>query len=270
MAVFSTTNTTFLADLVNPQVLANVINNKLVDAMKFAPLCRIDNTLQGRPGDTITLPSFAYIGDAVNVDEGDEIPLSKLTATTVEVPVSKAGKAVPITDESVISGYGDPVGEVGRQIRLAIASKLDNDILGILDADIGTSMTEDYPTSAAGVSKGLIKFGEDIDGPKVLLINPELYNILGNDPLWFAGSDIGANKIISGVVGEIYGCQVVVTNKLVDQAYIVKPGALALYLKRDLLLETDRDILREITVFKASKIYAGYLYDPTLAIKLEG
>ena len=48
---------TKLANLVNPEVMADMIDKKLVDLMKFAPLADIDTTLQGRPGDTITLPS---------------------------------------------------------------------------------------------------------------------------------------------------------------------------------------------------------------------
>lgn len=50
---------TKLTNLVNPQVMADIIEKKLVDAMKFAPLATIDNTLQGQAGDTITLPSFS-------------------------------------------------------------------------------------------------------------------------------------------------------------------------------------------------------------------
>ena len=50
---------TKLNNLVNPEVMADVIEKKLVDYMKFSPLATIDTTLQGRPGDTIKLPSFA-------------------------------------------------------------------------------------------------------------------------------------------------------------------------------------------------------------------
>lgn len=48
---------TLLANIINPEVMADMIDKKLVDLMKFAPLAEIDYTLQGRPGDTIILPS---------------------------------------------------------------------------------------------------------------------------------------------------------------------------------------------------------------------
>ncbi|MFU0764953.1 MAG: hypothetical protein ACFWTU_09105 [Leuconostoc mesenteroides] len=62
-----------------------------------------------------------------DVAEGAAIDYEKLTNSTDTFTVKKAGKGVQLTDESVLSGYGDPVGEATRQITMAIAAKLDND-----------------------------------------------------------------------------------------------------------------------------------------------
>jgi N4-gp56 family major capsid protein len=249
--------------------MAALVRNKLVNTIKFSPLCRVDSTLAGQPGNTITLPSFAYIGDATNVAEGADIPIDTLIASTTTVTIAKAAKGLQLTDEAVLSGYGDPLSEAANQIRLAIASKVDNDILGVLGG-IAAGMTYEGNMNASSVSDALVKFGEDIDGEKVILVSPDLYNVFRKDDAWVAGSDIGAEIIIGGTVGEIYGCQVVVSNKLTTSgnAYIVKPGALALYLKRDIMLETDRDIVNKSTVITADQHYVGYLYDPTKAIKM--
>lgn len=265
------TNATMLTNLFNPQVVGDLINAKLVDAIRFSPLCRIDNTLVGRPGSTITLPSFAYIGDADTVPEGDDIPISQLIASTVEATIYKVGKGVQITDEAVLSGYGDPLGEAVKQIQTAIASKIDNDILTILSG-IGANMTHacDARVTADDIADALIKFGEDIEGEKVLLCSPETYAGLRKADDWCPASEIAAQLIIKGAVGMIHGNQVVVSNKLSapKTAYIVKPGALALYMKRDILVETDRDIINKSTVITADKHFVGYLYDASKAIKL--
>ena len=55
----ATENATKLADLVNPQVVADYIEKKYIDAIRLAPLAHIDNTLVGRPGDEVTLPQYA-------------------------------------------------------------------------------------------------------------------------------------------------------------------------------------------------------------------
>lgn len=59
MAQVNTTTGTYLASLFNPQVVADLIDTKLTDKMVFAPLARIDSTLQGRAGNTITLPYYS-------------------------------------------------------------------------------------------------------------------------------------------------------------------------------------------------------------------
>ena len=80
MATVSTTYGTYLEDLFNPQVIADLINAKLIDKIAFAPLATIDTTLQGHAGDTVTLPYYAYIGAAEeDVAEGTDIPIAKLT-----------------------------------------------------------------------------------------------------------------------------------------------------------------------------------------------
>lgn len=74
--------TTVLANLIDPQVLADFIDEKLTDKMVFAPLATIDGTLEGRPGSTVTLPSWQYIGAASTVAENSSIPLTSLTQTS--------------------------------------------------------------------------------------------------------------------------------------------------------------------------------------------
>lgn len=270
-------NATKLASLIDPEVLAPMIEQKMVDLMKFAPLARLDYTLQGRPGSTISLPSYAYIGDAVDVDEGEDIPIAELTQSSVDVSIKKAGKGVQITDEAILSGYGDPIGEAINQLGLAVASKTDNDIVSVLNAITAPMIFEaDGILSSDVIANALLKFGEDIDGEKVLLIAPEQLAQLRVNENWIPATDMGVKALMSGVIGMIWGCQVVISNKIkLDQVsgkfanFIVKPGALAVYMKRDTLLETDRDIINKSTVMTVDKHYVAYLYDASKAIKIE-
>lgn len=271
-------NATMLSNLVNPQVLADMIDKKLVDLMKFAPLATIDATLQGRPGNIITLPSFNYIGDASTVAEGADIPIKQLTTSTTPVTIHKIGNGVQLTDEAVLSGYGDPLGEAADQLALSIASQEDNEMLGVLGG-IGAGMT--FTAATAGtlsfddVADALELFGEDIDegGVKVLLCSPKQYTGFRKSPDWIPASEISAQIAIKGVVGMVQGCQVVISNKLKEassheNAFIVKPGALRLFMKRGVLVERDRDIVNKTTVITADKHFAPYLYDASKAIKI--
>ena len=278
MAQVDTTSGTYLSALFDPQVVADIIDTKLTNNMVFAPLAMIDRTLEGRAGDTVTLPTYGYLGAAVSVSEGYDIPLSKLTQTTTSVKVGKFGKAIQITDEAVLSSYGDALGEATRQISLSIDDALDNALLAALAAN--SASEQNYTTSGSTVALepediplALAKFGEDIDDAKTLLVTPDFYAKLVGKPAatnWIPASEIAADVKIRGAVGMAYGCQVVVTNRLVTSGnlYIVKPNTLAVFMKRNTLIEADRDILNQSTVLAGSLIAAPYLLNPKGMIKL--
>ena len=267
---------TKIANMINPEVMADVVRDKLTDLIKFTPLAKIDTTLQGRAGDTVTLPKFAYIGDAADVAEGEAIPMALLTTSTSKVKVKKAGKGIKITDEAVLSGYGDPVGEGTNQLSLSIAAKVDNDCLAALSG-IKANMTVDVSAKdtigSHVIADGLVKFGEDLEGEKVLLIAPAQLAQIRKDPDYLKPSEMTQKAIMGGVIGEIWGCQICVSNKIKASSskytnYIVKPGALAIYLKRGVEVETARDISLKLTEITADEHYAVYLLDESKAIKL--
>jgi N4-gp56 family major capsid protein len=219
------------------------------------------------------LPYYNYIGTASTVAEGSDIPVKTLAEQTVTAQIHKIGIGVQLTDESVLSGYGNPVEEAVRQLTLSIASGVDDELLTTM-SKIATGMT--YTSSSASaitsddIADSLVLFGEDIDGEKVLLLSPADYAVLRKSDDWIPNTEIGADMIIKGTVGMVHGCQVVVSNKLTapKTSYIVKPGALAIYMKRDTLVETDRDIVNKSTIMTADKHFVTYLYDATKAIKL--
>ena len=278
MAQVDTTYGTYLSDLFNPQVIADLIEPKLTNNMVFAPLAMIDRTLEGRAGNTVTLPYYSYIGAASTVSEGYDIPLTKLEQNTTPVTIVKYGKAVQLTDEAVLSGYGDPIGEAAKQIALSIDDAMDNALLAALAANSASEQnytTSDSTTALApeDIPKALVKYGEDNDGEKVLLCPPSFYAELIGKPAatnWIPASELAAEVKIRGLVGMAYGCNVVVTNRLTTSGniYIVKPNTLAVFLKRGVMIETDRDILNQSTVLAGSILAAPYLLNPKGMIKL--
>lgn len=261
---------TKLQNMVDPQVLADMISAELENAIRFSPLARVDRTLVGRPGSTITVPKFKYIGDADDVAEGEAIDLALLETATEDFTIKKAGKGVEITDEAVLSGLGDPIGEAARQLTMSIANKVDNDVLAALDT---TSLVYSEGTAwdLDTISNAIDIFNDEDDEPMVLIMNPKdaaqlRKAVAGN---WERASDLGDDIIVRGTYGAVLGAQVVRSRKVPEgTAYLVKEGALAIYMKRNIEIENDRDIIRKTTVITADQHYGAHLYDESKAIKI--
>lgn len=261
--------TTKLTNMVDPEVMADIISAQLEDMIRFAPLARVDNTLAGQPGSTITVPKFKYIGDAQDVAEGAAIDVALLETSTEPFSIKKAGRGVEITDEAILSGLGDPIGEATNQLGLAIANKVDNDVLKALAT---TTLTKGIGAfNVDGVADAIDVFGDEDDSPMVLVMNPKDASALRKSVAgdWDRASDLGDNILVNGTYGGVLGAQVIRSNKLEEgTAYLVKQGALAIYMKRAVAVEDDRDIIKKTTVITADQHYGAHLYDESKAVKI--
>lgn len=275
------TGTTKLANMINPQVMADMVSAKLPKLLKFTPLAYVETALEGQAGDTLTVPAFEYAGDATDVAEGEAIPLDQLTTKKTTMTIKKAGKGYEITDEAVLSGLGDPIGQATYQLGLAIANKIDNDIVEI--AKTATQRVAEAPTTLESIDKALQIFEDEEDVRYVAVINPKdaisLKANIGKE--WIKGSELGAEMVVSGTFGEAGGVQIVrskkveqgkgflvqVSAKQTDPDDEAKYGAFVINLKRNVAVETDRDIVKKTTVITGDEHYGVYLYDQSKVVK---
>ena len=273
---------TKLENLVNPQVMGDMISATLPKQIKFTNIAGVDTTLTGTPGDTITVPKYAYIGDAEDVAEGVAMGTTVLTASTTTAKVKKAGKAVELTDEAVLSGYGDPVGEATRQLAMAIASKIDEDCLAALNT-ASLKYTGTAAISYTGVVDAVDLLADENDGPtdKVIYIAPSQITTLRKDENFLDINKYPINNgvIMTGEIGSICGCRVIVSKRIVAadgkfinpivvtatndpnedpaaDAFSTTAPAITIYMKRAAQVESDRDILAKTTVISADEHYA--------------
>lgn len=212
---------TKIADIIDPDVMADMISAKIPSKMVVAPFAKIDTTLEGVPGDTITVPQYAYIGDAVDVAEGVAAETVKLTASTTTAKVKKAMKAVELTDEAVLSGYGNPVGETNNQLAKSIAAKVDNDAMDALQtaqlAYDGSSSVIKYSSVVDAVDL----FDEEVNTEKVMFVNPKQVTQLRKDSDFISADKYPNNVMMSGEIGKIANTRIVPTKKvpLFDEWY---------------------------------------------------
>lgn len=266
--------TTVLANLIDPEVMADLIEAQLPKAIKFSVIAPIDTTLVGVPGSTLTVPSYKYIGDADDVAEGAAIEYSKLEQTKRTMTIKKAAKGVEITDEAVLSGLGDPVGEGQRQVRMAIASKIDNDILATalkaplkLTADIDLDLIDKLEATFTDAPDAIED--NNISTTGVLFVSykdaAKLRKLAGQN--WTRPTQLGDDILVKGLFGELLGWEIVRSMKLEQNQFVaVKPGALKTYLKRDIFAEVGRDMDHKVTKFNADEHYGVAIYNDALLV----
>ena len=266
---------TKLSNLINPEVMADIIDGKIASKIRVTPFAKVDTTLQGVPGDTITVPTFAYIGDAEDVAEGVAAGTTVLTASTTSAKVKKAMKAVELTDESILSGYGDPVGQSTSQLAKSITSKIDNDCMAAL---LGATTLE-FDGSASkiaynGIVDAIDLFDEEVNGEKVMFVNPKQMTDLRKDANFISADKYPGNVVMTGEIGMICNTHIVPSKKVAldgTSAFYTCPivkleddvevdedaPALTIYLKRNINLETARDTLKRTTILSVDEFYTA-------------
>ena len=264
---------TKISDLVNPTVMADMISAKIEKKIVVAPFAKVDTTLTGVAGDTIIVPQYSYIGDADDVAEGVAVGTTKLVTTTTEATIKKAMKAVELSDEAILSGYGNPIGETNNQLAAAIAAKVDSDAMDALQTASLEYETDDI-ISYDGIIDAIDVFGEESNCRKVIFVHPSQLTQLRHDDDFISREKYLGDVMVTGEIGIIANTIVVPSKKvpLVDGHYVCpivkisedkesedETPALTIYLKRDTNVETERQSLKRVTDISADKFYTVVL-----------
>lgn len=265
--------TTKLENLINPEVMADMISAKIEDAIVVTPFAKVDTNLAGQPGSKISVPKYNYIGDAIDVEEGAEITDEQLTADVEEYEVKKAAKGVTITDEAVLSGYGNPVGEITSQLATSIRGKVEGDCV----AALGTAAkvyTDTSVISYEGIVKAIDLFNEEMNSEKVMFINPAQVSTLRLDNNFISADKYNQEVIMRGEIGMIANTRIVPSRRVKEDSGtfscpIVKietddrteddVPALTIFTKRETNVETERDTHHRTTFISADKHYVAAL-----------
>lgn len=206
---------TMMANMINPEVMGDMIGAKIEALLKVTKYAKVDTTLQGVAGDTKTVPSWNYIGDAVDVAEGAEVDLTAMTAGTKTFTIKKAMKAVGITQEAVNSGLGNPIGQAETQLAKSIAGKVDADVLEALLTATATSGTGTEAISYNGIVDAVGVFNEEDITEKVLFVNPAQVTTLRKDANFISADKYNYNVVATGEIGMIAGVHIVPSRKIV-------------------------------------------------------
>ncbi|QXJ40755.1 major capsid protein [Curtobacterium phage Parvaparticeps] len=274
--------TTTASDLIQPEVWGATIGPKIPQKAVMRPFVTLDTTLQGNPGDTINFAKWNYIGDAEDIAEDEVVETSKVTMTTSKMGIKETAKGIAITDKAVLTSMGQPQDQATNQLSIAHARKMDADIrtaaqkVVVADPDEGIDASTPFIFDASGellsydvFADATSLWGDEWD-PSVVsgfLIHSRQATSFRKDPNFISADKIPATNsaLLTGRIGQIGGVDIVISDrasvdltdptKPVYSALLIRQGALTLAMKRDVLVEKDRDIEARKTIVVSTAHY---------------
>lgn len=260
-------------NVIIPEVMGAMINAKIEALAKLTPYAKVDTTLQGVPGDTKTVPSWNYIGDAVDVAEGEEVSVTSMTASTTKFTIKKAMKSVGITEEAVNSGMGNPIAQAESQLAKAINNKVDNDLLVEVYKATVTSGDGTAAISYSGLVDAITKFEDEEDSvDKVTFIHPAQEATILKDTNFISADKYEAGVAVRGSIGKVAGSWIKKSKKVRLVTYAKDNSAGTITINADNLEEYKLKVDPTTVLVAGDKVKAltaGSQYYVNPVIKLE-
>lgn len=262
--------------LIVPEVWKATVQAKFLGKMVFRQFAVEDDTLEGNPGDTVNLSKFNKLTDiSGTLTEGTAmVPEALTSATDGTLTVAEIGKAVEITDDSILYALGDTVGEANTQIATVIARKQDADLRDkAYTAGAGQTVTKAAVISYNNVIDALAPYGDEVtEGGFSLIIHSKQFRDIVKDSAFqnLANFGEGASSV-PGPMGMLGTIPVYVSDRITVvsgtpdtyKSLVIRNQPLAYVRKREALVETDRDILARSTIIATSVHYGTALLNAT-------
>lgn len=197
------------------EVCQDMLNETLDSMLKLIKYIKVDKTLNGRPGNTVKVTKWGYIGAAKDTAEGEVIDTTKMSFTEGEYTVKKVSKGVVLSSEAIDDGEGDPKGTAIRQLAKAIKDKIESDLF---DTAYGAPNIFNGSASAIGYN-GIVEaeamFGDEEMGvEKLIFVHPLQYPSLLKDENFKSRDKFEKSVVPTGVLGKIASTWIQLSNRV--------------------------------------------------------
>ena len=233
--------------------------------------------IAGNEGKVIQVPKYPAI-TAAALTEGTDMTSTTVSTSSVDITVAEVGAQVVLTDLAAM-GSGNPAQELGTVLGNAIATKMDIDLLALFDgfsASIGAAAQE---ITVADLFKAAATLrNAKAQGEIFAVVHPfHAYQLKANLTNTFAnpnGGDAQNTAMANSYVGTIAGVDIYESANIVidgnDDAKgaVFSREALAIAMKRDFQIETQRDASLRAFELNATAIYGVGELDDTYGVEM--
>ena len=230
-------------------------------------------------GKTVQIPKYPAIA-ATDLTEGTDMSSTTVSTSSVTVTVGEVGAQVVLTDMAAF-GAGNPAVELGTVLGNAIATKMDKDLIGLFSGFSSSIGAAGSDLTVADLFKAQATLrAAKVTGNIVAVVHPfQAYSIKSNLTSTFANPNGGEAQnaaMVNGYVGTIAGIDVYESaNLTIDGsgdavAAVFAPEALAIAVKRDFGIESQRDASLRAFELNATAAYGVAELDDSFGVKLLG
>jgi len=228
-------------------------------------------------GKTIQVPKYPAI-TAAALTEGADMTSTTVSTSSISVTVAEVGAQVLLTDMAAM-GAGNPAEELGTVLGNAIATKMDKDIISLFDGlstSLGATTTEltvAYLFQAAATLRANKVTGRiyGVFHPyQTYALKASLTNTMVNPN----GGDLQNEAMRTGYVATIAGIDIFESaNVTIDgsgdaKGAIFSQQAFALAMKRDFVIEPQRDASNRAFELNATAIYGVGELDDSYGVEM--
>lgn len=265
-------NLTRSTDLFIPEVLGGHIVERVDSNLSFKAIADLDYTLSRGAGDSVVLTTRHSNGKATELTaEGDAITLHKIHDTEKTYSIKHVGDGYRISKRSKVTSIGDVVTDAVNYIGDSISVKVNDDCVTALS---GATKVFDAsaPISFDAVVDASSEFEDENYSDMVLFIHPRQKATVMKNKDFINNVD---STIEKAYLGELGGAKVILslevpyddsTNKYTN--FLVKDGALKIYIKTDVDVEFDRDIETKEDIITGDMMYVVALINDAKVVKL--
>jgi len=228
-------------------------------------------------GKTIQVPKYPAIA-AADLTEGTDMGSTTVSTSSVSVAVGEVVAQVLLTDMAAY-GAGNPAVELGTVLGNAIATKMDTDLLSLFSGFTAAFGAAGQEITVADLFKAAATLrANKVTGVINAVVHPyQAYQLKANLTNTFAnpnGGDSQNEAMRNGYVGTIAGINVYESaNVAIDGAgdsvgAVFAPEAIAIAIKKDFGIETQRDASLRAFELNATAVYGVGELDDSFGVKM--
>lgn len=266
---------TINTNVIVPEVYASLVREKVAGKCKVAQFLVNLGDLHGKVGETLTMPKWAYIGDAKDWDINTAMDKTQMKQTSTTATIRAiAAPAVEVADYDNEVELGNAIEEAANQQAEGVARKYDTDAIACaLESPLKYKLATKNTVTQDELIAMLGLYGDDRDSADfdAIVVHSAFSPCFYQMPM-FVKRDMtmttdGNGVAVNGCIGYFLNIPVILSDRLYDASntegfiLMMKKNAISIIPKENPFAETARDASLRRTTIYLSQFYAMALTD---------